>query len=79
MTLTQLITQMKAERAQAAAHLHALDSALEALALEAPTDAQPAPTTVPKATTGRVWTAEQKMKLSAALKKSWAKKKQTKE
>ena len=73
-TLAQLIDQMSVERAQAAAYLHKLDSALAAL-----TKTTGAPATTPKAGAGRVWTPEQKMKLSAALKKSWAaKKKQAK-
>jgi hypothetical protein len=68
--LAQLIAQMRAERAQAAAYVQKLDSALSAL-----TAATAALTTAPKAGTGRVWTPEQKLKLSAALKKRWAAKK----
>jgi hypothetical protein len=61
---------MRVERTQAAAYLHKLDSALAAL-----TKATGVPTTAPKAGTGRVWTPEQKLKLSVALKKRWAAKK----
>ena len=72
MTLDQLIAQIHVERAQAAGYVQKLDSALSAL-----TKATAA--AAPKAGTGRVWTPEQKMKLSAALKKNWAaKKKQAK-
>lgn len=67
MTLDQLIVQVRVERAQAAGYLEKLDSALLAL-----TKATAVPTVAPKAGTGRVWTPEQKMKLSAALKKRWA-------
>jgi hypothetical protein len=77
MTLDQLIAQIHVERAQAAGYVQKLDSALSALtkATAVPT----VPTAAPKAGTGRVWTPEQKMKLSAALKKNWAaKKKQAK-
>jgi len=74
MTLDQLIAQIRVERAQAAGYVHKLDSALSTL-----TTATALPTSAPKAGAGRVWTPEQKMKLSAALKKSWAaKKKQAK-
>jgi len=74
MTLDQLIAQIGMERAQAASYVNKLDSALAAL-----TKTTAAPATAPKAGAGRVWTPEQKMKLSAALKKSWAaKKKQAK-
>lgn len=66
MTLDQLIEEVRVERTKAAAQLSTLDAALAAL-----TKATPAPTTAPKGT-GRVWTPEQKMKLSAALKKRWA-------
>jgi len=69
-TLAQLIAQMRVERAQAAAYLHKLDSALAALTKNAVAQA-----TAPNAGTGRVWTPEQKLKLSAALKKRWAAKK----
>jgi hypothetical protein len=69
-TLVQLIAQMRVERTQAAAYLHKLDSALAAL-----TKATAVLTTAPKAGTGRVWTPEQKLKLSVALKKRWAAKK----
>jgi len=64
-TLAQLIDQMSVERAHAAAYLHKLDSALAALTAA----------TAPNAGTGRVWTPEQKLKLSVALKKRWAAKK----
>ncbi len=70
MTLAQLIDQMSVERAHAAAYLHKLDSALAAL-----TKATVAAATAPNAGTGRVWTPEQKLKLSVALKKRWAAKK----
>ena len=70
MTLDQLIAQIRVERAQAAGYLHKLDSALSAL-----TKSTAVPTAAPKAGTGRIWTPEQKMKLSAALKKRWAAKK----
>ena len=74
MTLDQLIAQIHVERAQAARYVQKLDSALSAL-----TKATVAPATAPKTGTGRVWTPEQKMKLSVALKKRWAaKKKQVK-
>jgi hypothetical protein len=74
MTLDQLIEQVRVERTKAAGYVQKLDSALLVL-----TKATAAPTAAPKAGTGRVWTPEQKMKLSAALKKSWAaKKKQAK-
>src|SRR5258706_16178521 len=74
MTLDQLIAQIHVERAQAAGYVQKLDSALSAL-----TKATAAPIAAPKVGTGRVWTPEQKMKLSAALKKNWAaKKKQAK-
>jgi hypothetical protein len=69
-TLAQLIAQMRVERAQAATHLHKLDSALAEL-----TKTTVAPTTAPNTGTGRVWTPEQKLKLSVALKKRWAAKK----
>jgi len=73
MTLDQLIAQVRVERAKAAGYLQSLDSAISALTKA--TVVPPAATTG----TGRVWTPEQKMKLSAALKKRWAaKKKQTK-
>lgn len=67
MTIDQLIAQIRVERAQAAGYVQQLDSALSAL-----TKARASPTAAPKAGTGRVWTTEQKMKLSAALKKRWA-------
>jgi len=70
MTLDQLIAQIRVERAQAAGYLHKLDSALSAL-----TKSTAVPTAAPKAGTGRIWTPEQKMKLSVALKKRWAAKK----
>ena len=70
MTLDQLIAQIRVERAQASGYVQKLDSAISAL-----TTATAAPTTEPKAGTGRVWTPEQKLKLSAALKKRWAAKK----
>jgi hypothetical protein len=74
MTLDQLIGQIRVERAQAAGYVQKLDSALSTL-----TTVTVLPTVAPKAGTGRVWTPEQKMKLSAALKKRWAaKKKQAK-
>jgi hypothetical protein len=75
MTLDQLIEQVRAERAQATGYVQKLDSALAAL-----TKATAVPIAAPTGgTAGRVWTPEQKMKLSAALKKSWAaKKKQAK-
>jgi len=74
MTLDQLIEQVRVERAQAAGYVQKLDSALLAL-----TKATALPSTAPTAGTGRVWTPEQKLKLSAALKKRWAaKKKQAK-
>ena len=74
MTLDQLIEQVRVERTKAAGYVQKLDSALSAL-----TKATAPPTAAPNAGTGRVWTPEQKMKLSAALKKSWAaKKKQAK-
>jgi hypothetical protein len=74
MTLDQLIEQVRVERTKAAAQLSTLEAALSAL-----TRATAAPTAAPKVGTGRVWTPEQKMKLSAALKKRWAaKKKQVK-
>lgn len=69
MTLAQPIARTRVERTQAAA-LHKLDSALAAL-----NKTTVAPTTAPQAGTGRVWTPEQKLKLSAALKKRWAAKK----
>ena len=69
-TLAQLIAQMRVERTQAAAYLHKLDSALAAL-----TKTTVAPATAPSVGTGRVWTPEQKLKLSVALKKRWAAKK----
>jgi len=69
MTLDQLVAQIRVERAQASGYVQKLDSALSAL-----TKATAVPTT-PKAGTGRVWTPEQKLKLSAALKKRWAAKK----
>lgn len=71
MTLDQLIEQVRAERVQVTGYLQKLDSALAAL-----TKATAVPTAAPAGgTAGRVWTPEQKMKLSAALKKSWAAKK----
>ena len=73
MTLDQLIEQVRVERTKAAVQLSTLDAALAALTKAT------APTAAPKVGTGRVWTPEQKMKLSAALKKRWAaKKKQVK-
>jgi hypothetical protein len=74
MTLDQLIAQIRVERAQAAGYVQKLDSALSTL-----TQVPAVPMAAPKAGTGRVWSPEQKMKLSAALKKRWAaKKKQAK-
>jgi hypothetical protein len=70
MTLTQLIAQTRIERTEAAAQVRKLDSALAAL-----TKTTAAPATAPKAGTARVWTPEQKLKLSVALKKRWAAKK----
>lgn len=70
MTLDQLIAQVRVERAQAAGYLQRLDSALSSL-----TQATAVSIAAQKAGTGRVWTPEQKMKLSAALKKRWAAKK----
>src|SRR5215831_3595931 len=70
MTLDQLIDQIRVERSQAASYVQKLDSAPSAL-----TKATAVPTAAPKAGTSRVWTPEQKMKLSAALKKHWAAKK----
>jgi len=73
MALDQLIEQIRMERAQVAVYLQKLDSALSSL-----TQSTAVPTALPKTGTGRVWTPEQKRKLSAALKKRWAaKKKQT--
>lgn len=74
MTLDQMIAQIRVERAEAAGYVQRLDSALSSL-----TQATAVPIAAPKAGTGRVWSPEQKMKLSAALKKRWAaKKKQAK-
>jgi Spy/CpxP family protein refolding chaperone len=70
MTLDQLIAQIRVERAQAAGYVQKLDSALSALTK---TTAVLSPTA--STGTGRVWTPEQKMKLSIALKKRWAAKK----
>ena len=67
MTLDQLIVEVRAERAHAAAYVQKLDSALSAL-----TKATELPSAAPSTKTGRAWTPEQKMKLSAALKKRWA-------
>lgn len=67
MTLDQLIEQVRVERAQAAGYVQKLDSVLAAL-----TKATTVPPTATTGGTGRVWTPEQKMKLSAALKKRWA-------
>lgn len=70
MTLDQLIAEVRSERTQAAAYVQKLDSALSAL-----TKATALPNAAPSTKTGRVWTPEQKMKLSATLKKRWATKK----
>ena len=82
MTLDQMIEQIRVERTQAASYVQKLDSALasltQATATPVPTS-PPAPTAPPRTATGRGWTPEQKMKLSAVLKKRWAaKKKQAK-
>jgi hypothetical protein len=69
MTLDQLIEQIRVERTQADRYVQKLDSALASLTQ--PT-ATPVTTAPPRTATGRVWTPEQKMKLSAALKKRWA-------
>jgi hypothetical protein len=70
MTLDQLIEQVRAERVQVTGYLQKLDSALAAL-----TKATTVPPTATTGGTGRVWTPEQKMKLSVALKRRWAAKK----
>jgi hypothetical protein len=67
MTLDQLIEQVRAERANAAAQLSTLDAALVALTKATGVTAQ-----VPGARKGRVWTPEQKAALSAAMKKRFA-------
>jgi hypothetical protein len=69
MTLSELIEQVKIERANVAAQLNTLDAAMAALTKSAITVA------APKATTGRTWTPEQKAKLSASLKRAFTAKK----
>jgi hypothetical protein len=66
MTFSELIEQVKIERVNVAAQLNSLDAALAALTKIA---------TAPEATTGRTWTPEQRAKLSASLKRSYAAKK----
>jgi hypothetical protein len=69
MTFSELIEQTRIERANVAAQLHSLDAALAALTKIATAPA------VPKATTGRTWTPQQKAKLSASLRRAFARKK----
>jgi hypothetical protein len=66
MTFSELIEQVKIERANVAAQLSSLDAAMAALTRIAIAPA------APKATTGRTWTPEQKAKLSASLKRAFA-------
>jgi Spy/CpxP family protein refolding chaperone len=69
MTFSELIEQFKIERANVAAQLNSLDAALAALTkiATAPAVARPA--------SARMWTPEQKAKLSASLKRAYAAKK----
>ncbi len=67
MTLTQLITQTRVERAKAAAQLRTLDAALAAL-----TKATASTPLVPTPVKGHVWTPEQRAQLSATMKKRFA-------
>jgi hypothetical protein len=69
MTFSQLVEQVRMERANVAAQLQSLDAALAALTKIAIAPA------VPKVTTGRTWTPEQRAKLSASLKRAFAAKK----
>jgi hypothetical protein len=69
MTFSELIEQTRIERANVAAQLQSRDVALAALNKIATGAA------IPKATTGRTWTPEQKAKLSASLKRAFAAKK----
>jgi len=69
MTFPELIEQVKIERVNVAAQLQSLDAALAALTKIATSPG------IPKATTARAWTPEQKAKLSASLKRAYAAKK----
>lgn len=69
MTIAQLVEETRVERAKIAAQLQRLDAALAALTKIATGSA------APKASTGRVWTPEQRAKLSASLKRAFAAKK----
>jgi hypothetical protein len=69
MTFSELIEQVKVERANVAAQLNSLDAALAAL-----TKITIAPAGS-KAITARTWTPEQKAKLSESLKRAFAAKK----
>jgi hypothetical protein len=69
MTYSELIEQVRIERANVAAQLNSLDAALAALTK---ITISPAGS---KATTARTWTPEQKARLSASLKRAYAAKK----
>jgi len=69
MTIAQLVEQTRIERARMAAQLQSLDAALATLTKIA------VGATEPKGGTGRVWTPEQRAKLSASLKRAFAAKK----
>ncbi len=69
MTFSELIEQARIERDNVAAQLHSLDAALAALTKIGIAAA------MPKVTTGRKWTPEQKARLSASLKRAFAAKK----
>jgi hypothetical protein len=67
MSVDQLIEQIRAERAKAAAQLSMLDAALTVL-----TKRTAEPALIPGLRQGRTWTAEQRAQLSATMKKRFA-------
>ena len=69
MTIAELVEQTRIERAKMLAQVQSLDAALAALSKIS------TGSTAPKPNTGRVWTPEQRAKLSASLKRVFAAKK----